>query len=39
LHFGLSKNKNIDLIEVKWPSGKINQLHNINANQTLMIKE
>jgi hypothetical protein len=39
LYFGLSKNKNIDLIEVKWPSGKINQLHNINANQTLMIKE
>ena len=39
VHFGLSGIKNIDLIEVMWPSGRKQQLRNVSANQFLEIKE
>ncbi len=39
LHFGLAGNKSIDKIEVKWPSGKLQVLNNVKANQVLTIKE
>jgi hypothetical protein len=40
LHFGLGQVKQIDLIEVKWPtSQKIEKFTNIEANQFLTIKE
>ena len=39
LHFGLAKNDTIEKIEIKWPSGKIQTLENIKANQILTIKE
>jgi hypothetical protein len=39
MHFGLAKNEMIDKIEIKWPSGKIQLLENIKANQILTVKE
>jgi enediyne biosynthesis protein E4 len=39
MHFGLAKNDMIEKIEIKWPSGKIQLLENIKANQILTIKE
>jgi len=39
LHFGLALVEEIDLIEISWPSGLIQQLKNVAVNQTLSIKE
>lgn len=39
LHFGLASVEEIDLIEISWPSGRIQQLENVAVNQTLSIKE
>jgi enediyne biosynthesis protein E4 len=39
MHFGLAKNTMVEKIEIKWPSGKIQVLENIKANQILTIKE
>jgi enediyne biosynthesis protein E4 len=39
IHFGLGKNTTIDKIEVKWPSGTIQELTQVKANQILNIKE
>jgi hypothetical protein len=39
LHFGLAKNEIVEKIEIKWPSGKVQVLENIKANQILDIKE
>lgn len=39
LHFGISKNEIVERIEIKWPSGKVQTLEHIKANQILTIKE
>ena len=39
LHFGLEKRTKIDLIEVRWPSGTVDKINNVNANKILTIKE
>ena len=39
MHFGLAKNVMIEQIEIKWPSGKVQVLNNIKANQILTVKE
>lgn len=39
LHFGLGKNDIVERIEIKWPSGKVQLLENIKANQILTVKE
>ena len=39
VHFGLAKNEIVDKIEIKWPSGKLQVLENIKANQILTVKE
>ena len=39
LHFGLGNTKTIDKIEVIWPSGHVQKLSNIEANQLLKIKQ
>ena len=39
LHFGLALVEEIDLIEISWPSGLIQQPENVAVNQTLTIKE
>jgi len=39
IHFGLAKNDMVEKIEIKWPSGKVQVLNNIKANQFLTVKE
>ena len=39
IHFGLGKNETVDRVEIKWPSGKVQVLENIKANQILDVKE
>jgi len=39
LHFGFGDRKKIDLIEVRWPSGVVDTIRNIDPNQVITIKE
>ncbi len=39
VHFGLGKDKVVKTIEIKWPSGKVQVLENVEANQFLKIEE
>jgi hypothetical protein len=39
LHFGLEKRTKIELVEVRWPSGIVDRVKNVNANRILTIKE
>ena len=39
LHFGLGFRTRADLVEVRWPSGVVQQLEHVAANQVLVIKE
>ena len=39
IHFGLANNNMVDKIEIRWPSGKVQVLNNIKANQILTVKE
>ena len=39
LHFGLEKRTKIDSIEVRWPSGVVDKVANLNANKILTFKE
>jgi enediyne biosynthesis protein E4 len=39
LHFGLEKRAKIDLIEIRWPSGMVDKITNVNANKLLTVKE
>jgi hypothetical protein len=39
VHFGLGANASADLVEIRWPSGIIQQMRNVPANQLVMVKE
>ena len=39
IHFGLGKSEKVDLLEIKWPSGQVDELKNLEVNQLLYIKE
>jgi len=39
LTFGLAHNEKADAIEIRWPSGQIDRLSNVNAAQTITITE
>jgi len=39
LHFGLGKAERVEAIEVKWPSGAVQTLRDVKANQILRIDE
>ncbi|MDQ2976285.1 MAG: CRTAC1 family protein [Acidobacteriota bacterium] len=39
VHFGVGKNKAIKTIEVRWPSGQIDTLNDLAANQLVTVKE
>jgi enediyne biosynthesis protein E4 len=39
VHFGLGEKTSIDLLEIRWPSGAVDQLHNIAADQFLCVRE
>jgi hypothetical protein len=38
-HFGLGRDAEIELIEIKWPSGKSQRLENVKANRILTVEE
>ncbi len=39
LTFGLGRNDKIDRVEIEWPSGKVEKLANLTANQLYVVKE
>ncbi len=39
LHFGLDQATKADLVEISWPSGTKDTLHNLSANQLYVIEE
>ncbi len=39
VHFGLGKDKVVKLLDIRWPSGTVQKLENISANQVLKVKE
>ncbi|MGH9453255.1 MAG: CRTAC1 family protein, partial [Terriglobia bacterium] len=39
LHFGLGPVEVVDRVEVKWPSGIVDRVKNVETNQTIWIKE
>ena len=39
IHFGLGKAREADLIEVRWPSGAVDTLKSVAANQLVYVKE
>lgn len=39
LHFGLGTSDRADSVEVRWPSGTIDRLENVRANQAITVRE
>jgi enediyne biosynthesis protein E4 len=39
VHFGLGQNTSVDLVEIHWPSGIIQELKNVPGDQILRVKE
>jgi len=39
LHFGLGQATKIDTLEIRWPSGLVEKLESLRANQILLVKE
>ena len=39
IHFGLGKAEKVDALEVRWPSGQVDSLKDIKANQLIYVKE
>jgi hypothetical protein len=39
IHFGLGKAEKVDLLEICWPSGQIDTLKDVKANQQIFVKE
>jgi hypothetical protein len=39
VHFGLGKNQRVKSIEIRWPSGQVETLKDIAANQLITVKE
>ena len=39
VHFGLGKAEKVDVLEIRWPSGQVDTLKDIKANQVIYVKE
>jgi hypothetical protein len=39
VHFGLGSNPSADLVEIQWPSGVVQQLRNVPADQIVSVRE
>ncbi len=39
VHFGLGPATRVDLVEIKWPSGRIDNLKNVEADQVIYVEE
>src|SRR5271170_7556662 len=39
VHFGLGKAEKVELLEIRWPSGQVDTLKDVKANQLIVVKE
>jgi len=39
IHFGLGKAEQVDRLEIRWPSGQVDSINDVKANQLLFVKE
>src|SRR5579859_1257147 len=39
VHFGLGKADQVDIMEIRWPSGQVDTLKDIKANQLIFVTE
>jgi enediyne biosynthesis protein E4 len=39
VHFGLGKAEKVDALEIRWPSGQIDTVKDVKANQLIFVKE
>jgi hypothetical protein len=39
IHFGLGKADKVDLLEIRWSSGKVDTFKDVKANQQIFVKE
>ena len=39
VHFGLGKAEKVELLEIRWPSGQVDTLKDVKANQLIYVKE
>ena len=39
VHFGVGKAEKVELLEIRWPSGLVEKLKDITANQVIFVKE
>ena len=39
VHFGLGKAERVDILEIRWPSGQVDTLKDVKANQLIYVKE
>jgi len=39
VHFGLGKAEKVDVLEIRWPSGHVDTVKDIKANQLIFVKE
>ena len=39
IHFGLGRADKVELLEIRWPSGQVDQLKNVSVNQLIFVKE
>jgi enediyne biosynthesis protein E4 len=39
VHFGMGHNTSADLVEIRWPSGIVQQLHNVACDRVVTVKE
>ena len=39
VHFGLAKNRKVKTLEIRWPSGQVDTLTDVDANQFIAVKE
>ena len=39
VHFGLGQDKTVKLVEISWPSGTVQRLEKVSADQILTVRE
>jgi enediyne biosynthesis protein E4 len=39
VHFGLGRAEKVDLLEIRWPSGQVDTVKDVKANQVVYVKE
>ena len=39
VHFGLGSNRSVDLVEIHWPSGIVEQMKDVAGDRVVSVKE